>query len=162
MTWGSILVCGWASALWLASGQPARAQEARISGVADVDFGTLPAIADQSISQNVAVCSYRNRPQRLAYSVMVRGSGPGGSLTLSSGASTLPYDVQWLDSLGQTSGTMLSSGVPVSGFGNAANGFDCPGQPDTASLTITIRAVDLASAGAGNYSGSLQITVVPE
>ena len=161
MTWGKILVFGSAAALWLAPAEPVCAQEARIGGLADVNFGTITAMTDQSNSQNVVVCSYRNKPQRLAYSVIASGTG-GGAFSLSAGTGTLPYDVQWADSPGLTGGTMLQAGVPASGFDNAANGFDCPAQPDTASLTVTIRAADLATAQAGNYSGSLQITIVPE
>lgn len=162
MAWGKILVLGSSAALWLALAEPVRAQNARIGGLTDVNFGTIPALADYSNSQNVVVCSYRNRPQRLPYSVIASGTGSGGAFSLSAGAGTLPYDVQWADSPGQTGGTMLQSGVPASGFDGAANGFDCPAQPDTASLIVTIRAADLASAQAGNYSGSLQITIVPE
>lgn len=141
---------------------PARAQSARIGGLADVGFGTITAAGDQSNSQDVVVCSYRNNPQGLDYSVTATGSGSGGAFTLASGASTLAYDVQWADSSGQTGGTMLQAGVAASGFGNAATGFTCPSQPDTASLTVTIRAADLAAAQAGSYSGSLQITITPQ
>jgi len=162
VTWGRILTLGSAAALWLAWAGPTRAQEARIGGLQDVNFGTIPSIADQSNSQNVVVCSYRNRPTTLPYSVLASGSGSGGAFWLSAGAGILPFDVQWADSPDETGGTMLQAGVPASGFGNAANGFTCPGQPDTASLTITIRATDLASAQSGNYSGSLQITIAPE
>jgi hypothetical protein len=70
--------------------------------------------------------------------------------------------VQWSDLPGQTGGTMLQPGVTASGFGNAANGFDCSANPETASLTVSLRAADLASASAGNYSGTLQITITPE
>lgn len=158
----SILVLGLTVAHCLTQTSPVRAQDARIAGLADVSFGSLTTITDQSNSQDVVVCSYRNKPQRLPYSVMASGNGSGGAFSLSAGAGTIPYDVQWADSPGQTGGTMLLAGVPASGFGNAANGFDCPGQPNTASLTVTIRAVDLASAPAGNYAGSLQITIVPQ
>lgn len=162
MTWGKILILGSAAALGLAPAEPLRAQNARIGGLEDVSFGTIATIADQSNSQNMVLCSYRNRPQRLTYSVIASGSGNGGAFSLSAGAGTLPYDVQWADSPGQTGGTMLQAGVPASGFDNAASGFDCPAQPDTASLTVTIRAADIASAQSGDYSGSLQITIVPE
>ena len=145
-----------------ASVSPAWAQSARIAGLEDVNFGMIGAVVDQSNSQDVAVCAYRNKPQNLDYSVIAIGSGSGGAFQLTSGTSILPYDVQWADLVGQTGGTMLQPGVAAPGFGNAANGFDCPQLPDTASLTVTIRAADLASAQAGAYSGSLQITIVPQ
>jgi hypothetical protein len=160
MAWGKILICGAAAALSLAT--PARGQRAQISGLQDVNFGTIPAMVEQSNSQNVVVCSYRGQPNNVGYSVIASGSGSGGAFQLSSGADALSYDVQWADSPGQTGGTMLQTGVPASGFGNAASGHDCGSQPNSASLTVTIRAADLASAQAGTYSGILQITLVPE
>ena len=164
MRYGPIRSLGLALALAGASlsAQPARAQSAQISGLEDVDFGMISAIADQSDSQSVVVCSYKNNPQRRDYSVIASGSGAGGAFELSSGAGTLAYDVQWADSPGQAGGTMLQAGVAAPGFGNGATGFQCPQQPNTASLTVTIRAADLDLATAGTYSGSLQITIVPE
>lgn len=138
------------------------ADNAQITGLVDVNFGTISAMVDQSNSQTVTVCSYRGRPNRLNYSVLASGSGSGGAFTLSSGANTLAYDVQWVDSPNQVGGTMLQAGSAASGFGNAATGFTCPQQPGTASLTVTLRAADLSSAQAGTYTGSLQLTVVPE
>lgn len=145
----------------MAVGQ-AQAQSALVSGLGDVNFGTIPAATDQSNSQNVVVCSYRGQPNTRPYSVTATGNGPGGAFELSTGSASLPYDVQWTDSPGQTSGTMLQPGLAAPGFDNGATGFQCSGQPDTASLTVTIRAADLASAHAGSYSGTLQITIVPE
>ena len=162
MAWTRSLVACVAAVAALAAAPSARAQSVRIGGLQDVNFGTIPAVADQPNSQDVAVCSYRNNPQRVDYSVIASGSGSGGAFQLSSGAGTLSYDVQWADSPGQTGGTMLQAGVAAAGFGNGATGFQCPSQPDTASLTVTIRAADLASALAGTYSGSLQITIVPQ
>jgi hypothetical protein len=141
---------------------PAQAQSALVGGLADVNFGTVPAMVEQSNSQNIVVCSYRGQPNARPYSVIASGSGPGSAFELSTGAASLPYDVQWADSPGQTGGTMLQAGAAASGFGNGATGFECDGRPDTASLTVTIRAADLASAQAGSYAGTLQITIVPE
>lgn len=140
----------------------AAAQSARVAGLADVDFGTVVTLSDQTRSQSIVVCSYRNNPQRLPYSVTAVGSGTGGAFSLASGSGSLPYDVQWSDAPAQTSGMALQPGTPASGFNNAATGFACPQQPVTASLTLRIRAADLAVAQAGTYSGSLQITVAPQ
>ena len=141
---------------------PAQAQRARVGGLVDVNFGTISAATEQTNRQDVVVCSYQGQPHSLNYSVTAIGSGPGGAFAVSAGPASLPYDVQWADLPGQTGGTLLQAGVTASGFGNAANGFDCSGQPETASLTVTIRAPDIASAQAGSYSGNLQITIAPE
>lgn len=142
---------------------PAQAQSVRINGLEDVTFGTITTLFDQSNSQNVMVCSYRNAFNSVGYSVTASGTGAGGSFELSSGGAALPYDVQWADSPNQTGGTLLQPGTPAVGFGNAAPGWPCRFlRYDTASLTVTIRGPDLASAQAGAYSGTLQITIAPE
>ena len=138
------------------------AQQAQISGLADFAFGTLAATVDQSISRSVAVCSYRHKPQDLPYSVTAIGSAASGDFELQSATSSLRYDVQWTDLPGQTGGVMPQPGVPSSGLENAATGFACQQPQSTASLTITLRAADLASAQAGSYSGVLQLTIKPE
>jgi hypothetical protein len=162
MTFGKALIGFLAAIVSVAPGAPARADSARITGLQDVNFGTVLSSTDQSNSQSLVICSYKNNPHRTPYSVTALGSGSGGAFALASGAATLAYDVQWVSSPAQTGGTMLQSGVPSSGYGNGATGFDCPLQPTTASLTVTIRSGDLSAAPAGNYSGSLQITIVPE
>jgi hypothetical protein len=141
---------------------PAYAASAQLSDLADVAFGTIISPVDQTKSANVSVCSFQNKPHATSYSVTAIGSGPGGSFELSNGVSGLTYDVQWSDSIGQTGGTMLQAGAAAPAFGNAADGFDCSGHPDNASLTVTIRSASLASAMAGSYSGTLQITIAPE
>lgn len=141
---------------------PAQAQTARIGGLEDVNFGTVVAVTDQSNSQNVSVCSMDGLFTRLSYSVMASGTGIGGAFQLTSGANVLPYEVRWADAPNQTSGTALQPGVPIAGLGNAASLLACLFEPDTASLTVRLRAADLAAATAGNYSGSLHITITPE
>lgn len=161
MTWGKVLT-SLASAAAFGTAVPAVSQSARISGLSDIDFGSITNTLDRSSSQNVIVCSYRNNPHRLPYAVTATGSGSGGAYLLSSGAATLPFDVQWSDTAGQTGGTMLQAGSPSSGFGNGATGFACPSQSVNASLTVTVRSADLATASAGTYAGTLQVTIVPQ
>ena len=157
---------------WLAAGAllgglaPAHADVAGISGLTDVSFGLINAPTDQSRSQSVTICSYQNGFwgwfTALPYSVVATGSGSGGAFTLSSGAATLAYDVQWSDAANRTTGTMLQPGLAAGGFVNAAAFFACRNDPDNASLIITIRAAQLTSARAGNYAGSLSIMITPE
>jgi hypothetical protein len=159
---------GVAALLAMAVPSPASAQDrASITGLGDLAFGTIVSPIDQSKTQNVSICSYfslfgfplvvRN------YSVTATGTGSGGAFTLSSGARTLAYDVQWTDAINATSGTMLQPGVASSGFGNNANSLLCrQGSQDNASLIVTIRATQLAIATAGTYSGTLQIMISPD
>ena len=159
---------GAAALLAMASPSPAFAQDsASVTGLADIAFGTIASPTDQSNSQNVSICSYgsffRIPLYAINYSVVATGSGSGGAFTLSSGVATLAYDVQWADATDATSGTMLQPGVASSGFGNNANSLLCRrGPQDNASLIVTIRAAELATATAGTYSGTLQITISPD
>lgn len=138
--------------------------DARITGLTDVNFGTLASPVDQSSSQSLCVFSSNGGFLGGAgYSVRATGSGGGGAFVLSSGPKTLPYEVRWADSPGQAGGTQLSAGVLTTGFDNGALFQTCLFQSQgTASLTVTLRASQIAAATAGNYSGVLQITIVPE
>jgi hypothetical protein len=155
-----------AALLALVVPSPACAQNrASITGLTDVAFGTIVSPIDQSNSQNVSICSYQNGfwgyifPN--PYSVVATGSGSGGAFTLASGAATLAYDVRWSDTANQTTGIQLQPGLAASGFGNAATHYTCDSNPDNASLIVTIRAAQLATAAAGTYSGTLQIMISP-
>jgi hypothetical protein len=145
---------------------PAHAANVQVSGLADVNFGMINSLSDQSNNQNVSVCSYQDSLQgwlaALPYSVVATGSGKNSAFTLSSGAGTLAYDVQWADSPNRTTGTMLQAGVTSGNFDNAASLLACLRPPENASLIVTIRAAQLTSATAGNYSGTLRITIVPD
>lgn len=163
MTWGKSLILGLAAAALGASMEAPAYANARITALTDVNFGTIVASGDQSISQNVCAYASQGFFGQLNYSVRATGSGSGGAFQLSSGANTLPYEVQWADSPSQTGGVLLQSGSLSSGFGNGAFFQTCQFQSQgTATLTVTIRAAQLAVATAGSYSGSLQITIVPE
>lgn len=146
---------------------PTRAQaqaQARITGLADVPFGTINSFTDQPNSQNVCVYSAYNFfgfPIRLNYSVLATGNGAGGAFTLASGARTLPYQVSWDDAANQPTGTLLTAGATASGFANAATNQTCTGG-ENASLIVTITGASLATATAGSYSGVLSITIVPD
>ena len=159
MAWGKVLTC---AAISLGAASPAAAESARISGLADINFGAIVNAIDQTSSQSVIVCSYKNNPQNLPYSVTATGSGTASAFQLSSGAAILPFDVQWADTAGQAGGTQLQPGTPAAGFANGATGFACPTQGTNASLTVTIRSADIAAAPAGTYSGTLQLLIAPQ
>jgi hypothetical protein len=142
---------------------PARAN-ARITGLADVSYGTINSFTDQSRSQNVCVYSvWFNTNIRVGYSVRATGSGTGGAFTLASGARTLPYEVRWDDAANQTTGTQLTAGVNTSGFAHNTNvNSTCSnGSNENASLTVTITGTQLNAATAGTYTGVLTILITP-
>ncbi|MBT2133018.1 hypothetical protein KK137_01620 [Croceibacterium sp. LX-88] len=140
---------------------PAHA-DARISMLADVNFGTLSAAADQTVRQNV--CAYaRQGFTALSYGVRATGSGAGSAFTIANGARTLAYEVQWADAANQTAGTQLTANVLSTGYDNSALFNGCTFQTNgTATLIVIIRGTQAAAATAGNYSGTLHITIVPQ
>jgi hypothetical protein len=141
---------------------PARAAptKARISGLGEVAFGLIAGTSDQSASQNL--CAFSANDTNL-YSVTATGSGTGGTFALSSGAGQLPYDVLWAAAPDQTGGTQLVAGTAAPGFLSNATQQTCNSGPAaSASLTVVIRSATLMAAAAGDYSGTLQVTIAPE
>ena len=140
---------------------PAAADKVRITQVSDVNFGLISNLqADTRRSQSI--CVYSNSPAN-TYSVSAAGSGAGSSFTLSSGSSILPYEVEWSDQSGQTTGTSLTPNVAATGRTSSANQQTCNAGPSTsASLTIVLRSTELSQAREGNYSGSLTLLVAAE
>jgi hypothetical protein len=91
------------------------------------------------------------------------GTGPGGSFELSSGSLSLPFEVQWSSSAGQSSGAQVSPNVPLTGQVTTATQQTCSSGPATsASLIVVLRSSALSSAMAGTYNGSITLLVGPE
>jgi hypothetical protein len=151
-----------ASPVYPAAAQGSGADGVRISGLSDVSFGSITSFAADSV-RSQSVCLYAKAPPADNYRITASGSGSGGNFSLSSGTDALPYDVQWSNSPGQTTGIQLSPNVPLTGQPNAAKNDDCSkGPATTASLIVILRSSALASALAGSYSGSLTLLVAPE
>lgn len=137
---------------------------ARITGLADVNYGTINTFTDQTNAQNVCVYSVSGGvgSARRPYSVRATGNGTGGAFTLASGIRTLPYQVRWDDARNQTTGTLLTSGVDVAGFVTGTVSQTCTnGANENASLIITITGTSLTTATAGTYTGVLTILITP-
>jgi spore coat protein U-like protein len=147
------------------SAQAARAAPAgtaRISALSDVSFGTVPSFASDLL-QSQSICLYSKSPPRDTYRITASGSGAGGAFLLTSGAGTLPYEVQWSDAAGQISGSAVLPNQPLAGQQGQGSADDCSkGAASTASLIIIIRSTALASATSGTYSGTLTLLVAPE
>jgi hypothetical protein len=141
--------------------EPAHGQErARLTGLADVNFGLVTSLTDTSISQSVCVYT-SSRTDR--YSVLALGGGAGNGFVLDAGPSQLQYEVLWADAPGATSGTSLVAGTLTPGFVSAVKQQTCnSGPPTSASLTIRLRDHVLQNARSGSYSGILAITIAPE
>lgn len=143
-----------AATLWAS---PAPAQRVQISELSDVSFGLLTNLnVDAVRNQNICVYSQSN-----GYNVRAFGDGNGGAFTLSDGANTLAYEVQWNSSAGQTVGTTLAPNAALTGQLSSAQQRSC-NQGPSASLIIVLRSAALSSATAGSYSGTLTLVVAPE
>jgi hypothetical protein len=136
---------------------PAKAQ---ISGLADIAFGTVdPASA---ASQAEDVCVWSNTSGR-GYQVTATGSGASSAFTLSNGAGTLPYSVEWAATSGQTAGTGLVSGTALTGLASTATAPGCTSGPtSSASLVVKMTAANLQAAVASTYNGTLTLVVAPQ
>lgn len=133
---------------------------AQISNLSDVGFGTINDFStDVTLSQTV--CAFSNTlPSR--YSVTATGSGAGNAFTLTNGASTLAYEVQWNAAAGQTSGTQLTAGAALAGMASSALTSNCTfGLTPSGSLTIILKSAALSLASSGNYTGTLSILISP-
>ena len=145
----------------LAGPEPALAQKVRITNLSDVNFGLISNLqADARRAQNVCLFSNSTGGR---YSITATGSGSGSSFTLSNGANSLAYEVEWSDQSGQTSGTSLSPAVASTGRVSAATQQTCNSGPATsASLIVVLRSSALTQAREGSYTGSLTLLVAAE
>jgi hypothetical protein len=147
----------------LLSASPALAasNKVRISDLSDVNFGIIANLGADAI-RNQSVCVYADTNSN-GYNVTASGTGPGGAFLLSSGPRTMSYEVQWSSSSGQSSGTQLTSNVPLTGLVSGATHQTCGNGPaTTASLIILLRSNVLWSATAGAYDGTLTLVVGAE
>jgi len=76
----------------------------QISNLADVSFTNQDPSVAASNAQNV--CVWSNSSTK-GYNITATGSGAANAFTLSNGAATVPYSVEWAGSSGQSSGTAL-------------------------------------------------------
>jgi hypothetical protein len=139
----------------------AASNKVRITNLSDVSFGTIANLSlDAVVSQSV--CLYADTNTN-GYNVTASGTGAAGAFALSSGTASLPYDVEWSNSAGKTSGTQLTANVPLTGQVSAATHQSCSNGPaSSASLILVLRSAALSSASAGTYSGTLTLLVGPE
>jgi hypothetical protein len=142
--------------------QAKAADRARISALSDVSFGTITSFASDSI-RSQSVCLYSKSPPLDYYRITATGSGSGAAFELSSGSDTLPYEVEWSDAAGQSTGATLTPNQPLTAQQSTAGADDCSkGPATTASLVVIIRSAALASALSGTYTGTLTLLVAPE
>ena len=135
----------------------------RISGVADIAFGTWSGTGN--LSQSDDVCIYSSEASGL-YAVTVTGSGPSGSFELSDGGSgTIPFSVAWNDQTGTTGNSAVSATTPLTSQSGACDkSTSCSSGcgSNNANFEVTIDQSDLASATTGSYSATISILIEAE
>jgi hypothetical protein len=133
----------------------------QLSGLTDVSFANQDPATAASNAQNV--CVWSNTSTK-GYNVTATGSGSGSAFTLANGALTVPYNVEWAGSSGQSSGTALATGSALTGLTSTATNATCSAGPgSTASLIVKIAAANLQGMQAAtNYTGTLTLLVAPE
>ena len=148
-------------ALGFTTDADAASNKVRISSLSDVTFGTLSDLSSDA-AQSQSLCLYSDTATN-GYNVTATGGGPGGSFQLTSGLSSLAYEVQWSNASGRNSGVQLSPNVPLTGQTSAASHQVCSNGPATsASLIVLLRSASLSSVTAGTYSGTLTLLVGAE
>lgn len=131
---------------------------ARLSKLIDISFTNAnPASNAQS------VCAWSNTAIK-GYRVTASGSGAANAFTLSAGALSMPYTVQWNGAAGRTTGTALAAGALSAGFVSTATHQQCASGPSaSASLIIGITAANLQTMQAATtYTGTLTLLMTPQ
>lgn len=114
-----------------------------------------------------SVCVGTDQPGFFAriYRIRATGSGSGGSFFLQGPSpaltDTLSYTVQWNNQANQSSGTNLTAGVQQFAFMNPKLNLACATAGVNATVIVTIPQADLLAAPAGDYEGTLYLTVAP-
>ena len=134
---------------------------ARITGLSDIAFGNWTG-GDLTADQNICVGLYGTNTFRL------RATGSGdlnsaNAFALSNGSDYIPYRVYFNDQNGLSGRTELTAATALTNQTAGAafwNIFGC--LINNANLSVLIEETELASASAGNYTGTLTVTVIPE
>jgi hypothetical protein len=139
----------------------AASDKVRITGLSDIAFGSIANLGTDAV-RSQSLCLYSSSTTN-GYNVTASGTGSGGAFELNSGGLSLPIEVQWSGSAGQSSGAQLSPNVPLTGQVSSATQQACSSGPaSSASLIVVLRSTALSRATAGTYSGSITLLVGPE
>ena len=132
-----------------------------LSGLNDVSFLNQDPATAALNAQNV--CVWSNTSTK-GYNVTASGSGTASAFTLSNGALTVPYSVEWSQTSGQSAGTALATGTALTGLKSIATSATCAtGASSSASLIVKMSTANLQTMQAATtYTGTLTLVVAPE
>ena len=137
---------------------------ARVTGLQDVDLGQWSE-GDLTADQNFCIGLFASRNYR------IRASGSGtptdtSAFVLRDGSNYLPYEVYFNDATGINGRQRLTANQSLTDQGNSRglvyffNLYGCFFA--NANLSLVIPEANLETAAAGNYSGTLTLTLIPE
>ncbi len=134
---------------------------ARITGLSDVAFTNQDPNTAASNAQSV--CVWSNTATK-GYTITATGSGTASAFTLSNGTTTVPYNVSWNATSGQTSGSALVAGTASGSLTSTATNQTCASGPTaSASLIVDMTTANLGGMTAGSsYTGTLTFLVTPQ
>jgi hypothetical protein len=125
-------------------------------------FGTISSLSGDLFNRQ-SVCAFGSLLTQ-GYSVLATGSGIGGAFTVANGSQTIPYEVQWAQSAGATSGTnvVANTSLPNQAESNILAGLGCILGLQTATSIVVVRSASLQQAVAGTYTGTLTIILTTQ
>ncbi len=125
-------------------------------------FGTV-ALLSSDLFNRQSICAFGSLLTQ-GYSVLATGSGAGGAFTIASGSATIPYELQWAQTGGATSGTNVVANVslPNQAESGILAGVGCAVGVTTATSIVIVRSSSLLQATAGSYSGTLTIILTTQ
>lgn len=144
--------------LSLSLSSAAPAEEVRVSGFVNLSLGSYSGTG--SLSSNIDLCVYSDTG---SYDVTISGQGGSGSaFAVSSGSGTIPYSVYWNDASGTAGSVQVTTpGSPLIGRRNADPSHSDCNSGTNANLEIRFSEVNLQSARAGSYFGTVTVLVEP-
>jgi hypothetical protein len=157
----SIRSCILLASCGLAAWSPCRAATSTAS-FSPAAFGALPSLQSDLFNRQ-SICAFGSLLTQ-GYSVLASGSGAGGAFTLTNGTSTIPYELQWAQTGGATTGTNVLANVPLPNQYESSllQGVGCLLGATSATSILVIRSSSLLQATAGSYSGTLTIILTTQ
>ena len=131
----------------------------RISGVADLNFGTYSGSGD--ISRDDDVCIWTNHSAG-NYKVLAQGDGDSHAFTVKTlGEETIAYSVRWNNSTRTTGNSQLTADQLSDDFSGASTTSSTCGGGSTANFQVLFAQDDLLSVRPGTYTGVLKFIISP-
>jgi spore coat protein U-like protein len=130
----------------------------KVSGIADLNFGSYSGIG--SATQSDDVCVYTNNTNG-QYRVTARGSGTAFAFTVANGAHLIPYTVRWNNSTGTGGNFSLSTNTQSSTLtGGNSTSQSCGGGAN-ANFEVSMAQAALLNVPAGTYTGVITLIIDP-